>query len=96
MHTILGFTISEWGGITTMGTVVLGAIYKVVVKPLSDRLSDLRDALDKLNTETQIERQKIKVQLNHHDIQLARQDAELQFLYDHNHIIRKEDIENEK
>lgn len=89
MHTFLGFTIAEWGGIITIAGGLIGAIYKVAVKPLKDTMGDLGDAIHDLTASSKLEHSDFDKRLDNHDQKLVRHDAEIQFLYDKNGMTRR-------
>lgn len=89
MHLFLGFSIAEWGGILAIGGTLIGAIYKVVVKPLQEQLKNLSDSINGLNESSKNDHSRFDDRLDRHDIRLERHDAELQFLYDKNNLTRR-------
>ena len=89
MHLFLGFTIAEWGGIIAIGSALIGAIYKVAVKPLRDELSNLSRSINSLHESSKTDHKRFDDRLDRHDIRLERHDAELQFLYDKNNLTRR-------
>jgi hypothetical protein len=89
LHTFLGFTIAEWGGIITIAGGLIGAIYKVAVKPLKDTMGDLGDAIRDLTASSKKDHQAFDDRLDKHDQKLVRHDAEIQFLYDKNGMTRR-------
>ncbi|KRO16528.1 hypothetical protein [Lacticaseibacillus saniviri] len=95
MHTFLGFTIGEWGGIIAIGTAIVGAIYRVAVKPLSDKLADLSGAINNLSISSNQTHLELDHRLDKHDIKIERHDAEIQFLYDKNNLKRREEHHEE-
>ena len=89
MHTFLGFTIGEWGGIISISVTLLGGIYAVAVKPLKDTMGDLRDAIHDLTVSSKSEHSEFDKRLDQHDKKLVRHDAEIQFLYNKNGMARR-------
>ncbi|MFD1466462.1 hypothetical protein ACFQ4L_10355 [Lapidilactobacillus mulanensis] len=91
MHLFLGFTIAEWGGIIA----IIAAIYGVAVRPINEHLSRLSDSIDQLNQSSRLEHKEFDRRLDIHDQRLVKHGAELDFLYELNHLKRKRDDEYE-
>lgn len=89
MHVILGFTISEWGGIITILGASIGAVRYGIIKPLMNQFKVLSHSIEELNRSSIFEHNKIYDKMNAQENKLVRHDAEIGFLYDVNNLKRK-------
>lgn len=88
-HLILGYSISEWVGIITIGVTMVAAIKTVLVKPLTDQMTQLSSAIKELNESSNKAHTDLANKINKDHMEIEKHDIEIGFLYDKNNLKRR-------
>ncbi|WP_025025166.1 hypothetical protein [Companilactobacillus nodensis] len=93
-HLFLGFSISEWLGIISIISILVGAFKTFLFNPIGDQLKDLSGAIQNLSDNSAKAHSDLEKKISKNHLDIERHDIEIDFLFDKNHLHRREKNED--